>query len=72
MFLYELVFSYYLQLVFVYVEMDNEDVGKPVSEYFGVSGDVPKVLSLSYLLVFWPFQEFNAESVIRFRLEPLV
>lgn len=32
------------KLVFVYVEMDNEDVGKPVSEYFGVSGDVPKVL----------------------------
>lgn len=72
MFLYNLGFSYYLQLVFVYVEMDNEDVGKPVSEYFGVSGDAPKVLSLSYLLVFWSFQESNAESVIRFRLEPLV
>ncbi|CAK9136130.1 unnamed protein product [Ilex paraguariensis] len=32
------------KLIFVYVEMDNEDVGKPVSEYFGVTGDAPKVL----------------------------
>ena len=28
----------------MHVEMDNEDVGKPVSEYFGVSGDDPKVI----------------------------
>ncbi|KAI3849768.1 hypothetical protein MKW98_026682 [Papaver atlanticum] len=33
------------KLIFVYVEMDNEDVGKPVSDYFGVSGDGPKVLA---------------------------
>lgn len=33
------------KLIFVYVESDNEDVGKPVSEYFGVSGDAPKVLA---------------------------
>lgn len=33
-----------LQLIFVYVEMDNEDVGKPVSQYFGVTGDGPKVI----------------------------
>lgn len=32
------------KLIFVYVEMDNEDVGKPVSEYFGVD-DGPKVLA---------------------------
>ncbi|KAL5709797.1 protein disulfide-isomerase [Ranunculus cassubicifolius] len=32
------------KLIFVYVEMDNEDVGKPVSDYFGVS-DGPKVLA---------------------------
>uniref|UniRef100_A0A2P2L946 protein disulfide-isomerase n=1 Tax=Rhizophora mucronata TaxID=61149 RepID=A0A2P2L946_RHIMU len=32
------------KLIFVYVEMDNEDVGKPVSDYFGVSGSAPKVL----------------------------
>ncbi|KAJ8616007.1 hypothetical protein MRB53_035379 [Persea americana] len=33
------------KLIFVYVEMDNEDVGKPVSDYFGVTGDGPKVLA---------------------------
>ncbi|KAJ7947808.1 Protein disulfide-isomerase [Quillaja saponaria] len=33
------------KLIFVHVEMDNEDVGKPVSDYFGISGDSPKVLA---------------------------
>ncbi|KAK2643338.1 hypothetical protein Ddye_025101 [Dipteronia dyeriana] len=33
------------KLIFVYVEMDNEDVGKPVSEYFGVTGDTARVLA---------------------------
>ncbi|QCE09334.1 protein disulfide isomerase-like 1-4 [Vigna unguiculata] len=33
------------KLIFVFVELDNEDVGKPVSEYFGISGDGPKVLA---------------------------
>ncbi|KAK7261363.1 hypothetical protein RIF29_27672 [Crotalaria pallida] len=33
------------KLIFVYVELDNEDVGKPVSDYFGISGDAPKVLA---------------------------
>lgn len=32
-----------LQLVCVYVELDNEDVGKQVSEYFGVDGETPSV-----------------------------
>jgi len=32
-----------LQLIFVHVEMDNEDVGKPVADYFGLSGNTPKV-----------------------------
>ncbi|WVY99353.1 hypothetical protein V8G54_025423 [Vigna mungo] len=32
------------KLIFVSVDLDNEDVGKPVSEYFGISGDGPKVL----------------------------
>ncbi|KAJ8512170.1 hypothetical protein OPV22_002604 [Ensete ventricosum] len=34
-----------LKLIFVYVEMDNEDVGKPVSDNFGVTGDDPQVLA---------------------------
>ncbi|KAG1353917.1 Protein disulfide-isomerase [Cocos nucifera] len=33
------------KLIFVYVERDNEDVGKPVSDYFGVTGYGPKVLA---------------------------
>ncbi|XP_058780106.1 protein disulfide isomerase-like 1-4 [Vicia villosa] len=33
------------KLIFVLVETDNEDVGKPVSEYFGISGTDPKVLA---------------------------
>ncbi|RRT74539.1 hypothetical protein B296_00022443 [Ensete ventricosum] len=35
-----------LKLIFVYVEMDNEDVGKPVSDNFGVTGDDPQVMFL--------------------------
>ncbi|KAK9124273.1 hypothetical protein Sjap_013875 [Stephania japonica] len=33
------------KLIFVFVEMDNEDFGRPVSDYFGVSGDHPQVLA---------------------------
>jgi protein disulfide-isomerase A1 len=35
------------KLVFVHVEMDNEDVGKPVADYFGISGNTPKVLAFT-------------------------
>ncbi|KAJ6814210.1 protein disulfide isomerase-like 1-4 [Iris pallida] len=37
----------YGMLIFVYVEMDNEDIGKPVSDYFGVTGNGPNVLGYS-------------------------
>ncbi|XP_039037633.1 protein disulfide isomerase-like 1-4 [Hibiscus syriacus] len=33
------------KLIFVYVQVDNEDFGRPVAEYFGVSGDGPKILA---------------------------
>ncbi|KAK6136298.1 hypothetical protein DH2020_029962 [Rehmannia glutinosa] len=33
------------KLICVYVELDNEDVGKQVSEYFGVNGEAPSVLA---------------------------
>ncbi|KAE9585752.1 hypothetical protein Lal_00010211 [Lupinus albus] len=33
------------KLIFIYVELDNEDFGKPVAEYFGINGDAPKVLA---------------------------
>lgn len=32
-----------MQLLFVYVEIDNEEVGKPVADYFGITGDGPHV-----------------------------
>ncbi|KAJ9540405.1 hypothetical protein OSB04_026911 [Centaurea solstitialis] len=32
------------KLIFVFVEMDNEDVGKPVGDYFGITGDAPQVI----------------------------
>lgn len=40
-----------LQLIFVYVEMDNEEVGKPVSDYFGVTGNSPKVIFIHISLL---------------------
>ncbi|KAG8380464.1 hypothetical protein BUALT_Bualt06G0018100 [Buddleja alternifolia] len=33
------------KLICVYVDLDNEDVGKQVSEYFGVSGEATSVLA---------------------------
>ncbi|OVA18085.1 Thioredoxin [Macleaya cordata] len=33
------------KLIFVYVEIDDIDVGRPVSHYFGVNGDGPKVIA---------------------------
>lgn len=36
-----------MQLIFVYVDIDNEEVGKPVADYFGVTGDAEKVTFLT-------------------------
>ncbi|GKV08283.1 hypothetical protein SLEP1_g19938 [Rubroshorea leprosula] len=33
------------KLICVYVEMDNEDFGRPVADYFGVTGDDPNVIA---------------------------
>jgi hypothetical protein len=35
--------------------MDNEDVGKPVADYFGISGNTPKVIIplLSFSFCVW-------------------
>lgn len=49
---------YLLQLIFVYVQMDNEDVGKPVSEYFGITADAPKVI-FSYVLFLFHLCNFS-------------
>ncbi|KAM3399097.1 protein disulfide isomerase-like 1-4 [Capsicum galapagoense] len=32
------------KLIFVFVNIDDEDVGKPVADYFGATGDSPKVI----------------------------
>ncbi|KAJ6805671.1 protein disulfide isomerase-like 1-4 [Iris pallida] len=40
----------YGMLIFVYVEMDNEDIGKPVSDYFGV---------MEMVQMFWDTQEMK-------------
>lgn len=40
------------QLIFVYVELDNEDVGKPVGDYFGITGDAPQVRHFSIIHLF--------------------
>lgn len=40
-----------MQLIFVYVEMDDAEAGRPVAEYFGVEENAPKVLLLYLLLL---------------------
>ncbi|GFS30867.1 PDI-like 1-4 [Actinidia rufa] len=35
------------KLIFVYVEMDNVEVGRPVADYFGITGNSPKVIGYS-------------------------
>ncbi|KAL6565343.1 hypothetical protein OROGR_002294 [Orobanche gracilis] len=39
------LFAEAVELLCIYVELDNEDVGKQVSEHFGVSDEVPNVLA---------------------------
>lgn len=61
------IYNYLLQLIFVHVELDNEDVGKPISEFFGISGSAPKVI-LSFPSVFSFFKVYrsaNACELIR-------
>lgn len=33
------------KIIFVHVDCDNDDVGKPVKDYFGVTGEEPKVMA---------------------------
>ena len=53
-----------LQLTFFYVEMDNQDIGKQVLDYFGVSGDSPRVryfyTLVSITLIFLQISEVNS------------
>ncbi|KAI9076154.1 hypothetical protein K1719_041852 [Acacia pycnantha] len=54
------------KLIFVHVELDNEDVGKPVSEFFGISGNAPKVLFFSPLLKFVLDGEVTVDKIKAF------
>ncbi|KAI3749872.1 hypothetical protein L2E82_20489 [Cichorium intybus] len=54
------------KLIFVYVEMDNEDVGKPVGDYFGITGDAPQGFLEEKLKAFYesdPIPENNDDDV---------
>lgn len=33
-----------MKLNFVFVKTDDDEVGRPVSDYFGVTGDSPQVI----------------------------
>nr|GMD73553.1 protein disulfide isomerase-like 1-4 [Ipomoea batatas] len=37
------------KLIFVYIKIDDEDVGRPVANYFGVEGDTAKIIGYSGL-----------------------
>jgi protein disulfide-isomerase A1 len=38
----------YVQLLFVFVERDNEEVGEPVANYFGITGQETTVMPCGY------------------------
>lgn len=59
---------YLLQLIFVYVQMDNEDVGKPVSEYFGITGEAPKVIFPYILFLFRSYKFSLSVSLLELKL----
>lgn len=35
------------KLIFVFVQLDDEETGKPVADYFGITGDAPQILAYS-------------------------
>ena len=43
------------QVIFIHVESNNEDAGKPVADYFGITGNDPKVIisRLFFILFLW-------------------
>jgi protein disulfide-isomerase A1 len=38
-----------MQLLFVFVERDNEEVGEPVADYFGITGQETTVIPFFFL-----------------------
>lgn len=53
----------------MYVQMDNEDVGKPVSEYFGITGEAPKVI---FPYVLFLFRSYKFSLSLSSRIEIIV
>jgi hypothetical protein len=41
-----------MQLLFVFVERDSEEVGEPVANYFGITGQETTVMPLLSILFF--------------------
>ena len=41
-----------MQLLFVFVERDNEEVGEPVANYFGITGQETTVMALILAAMF--------------------
>lgn len=50
-----------MQLLFVFVERDNEEVGEPVANYFGITGQETTVMTcvLCYLYLYCCFLHRN-------------
>jgi protein disulfide-isomerase A1 len=42
-----------MQLLFVFVERDNEEVGEPVANYFGITGQETTVMPLTFVILFF-------------------
>ena len=64
-----LLVDYQLQIIFVHVEMDDEDVGKPIADYFGITGHAPKVIFCFLHLVllnFIPMTSLDIEKLWHF------
>jgi hypothetical protein len=42
-----------MQLLFVFVERDNEEVGEPVANYFGITGQETTVMPFMFVILFF-------------------
>lgn len=45
----------WLQIIFVSVEKDNEEIGEPVCAYFGVTGEGPQVNFAQVLAAYFSY-----------------
>ena len=52
-----------MQLLFVFVERDNEEVGEPVANYFGITGHQTTVMPLIFCHVCLCFDLLHRNSM---------